>query len=259
MEARAELFAALSDPNHGYWAEQPIAKPFIRDLNLFRVRQMTPVLFAAWGRFSPEDFVRVLKLVSAISFRYTVVSGLNPNALEPAYHEAAKAVLDGSATTPAAVFERLKPIYVDDGKFRNDFALLSVDTGGQPKKVVKYLLSRLEEDASGRSCDPDTDPATIEHILPENPLDDWSQLFPRERWEAAVYRLGNLTLLESAANRRVANATYIEKHAEYGQSAYALTRKIPEIAPEKWTLELLEERQRRFADRAAHLWRADFA
>ena len=112
-----------------------------------------------------------MKLVSVISFRYTVVSGLNPNALEPAYHEAAKAVLDGKATNLATLFERLEPIYVDDGKFRNDFALLNLDTGGQRKKLVKYILARLEEDASGRSCDPDTDPATIEHVLPENPLE----------------------------------------------------------------------------------------
>jgi hypothetical protein len=94
------------------------------------------------------------------------VSGLNPNALEPAYQEAAKAVLDKGATNLATLFERLEPIYVDDGKFRNDFAVLSVDTGGQRKKPVKYILARLEEDASGRSCDPDTDPATIEHVLP---------------------------------------------------------------------------------------------
>lgn len=259
LEGRAELFAALSDPNHGYWAELPSAKPFVRDLNLFRVRQMTPVLFAAWERFAPEDFVRVLKLMSVISFRYTIVSGLNTNALEPAYHEAAKSVLDGSATNPAAIFERLKPIYVDDARFRNDFALLSVDTGGQRKKLVKYILARLEEDVSGRSCDPDTDPATIEHILPENPLDDWSQPFPREKWEAAVYRLGNLTLLESAANRHVGNATFADKLGAYSQSAYTLTRKIPEIAPEQWTLDLLEARQQRLAERAIHLWRADFA
>ncbi|MDQ3775391.1 MAG: HNH endonuclease family protein [Pseudomonadota bacterium] len=90
-------------------------------------------------------------------------------------------------------------------------------------------------------------------------MDDWSQHFPRERWEAAVYRLGNLTLLESAANRRVGNATFIEKLSAYSQSAYTLTRKIPEIAPEQWTLELLDARQQHLAKRAVHLWRADFA
>ena len=99
LEGRAELFAALSDLHHGYWMELPEAKEYVRDLHLFRVRQAMPLLFTAWESFSAEDFVRVLKLVSVISFRYMVVGGLNPNALESACHRAAKAVMDGDAAT----------------------------------------------------------------------------------------------------------------------------------------------------------------
>lgn len=259
LEGRAELFAALSDSNHGYWAELIEAKPFVRELNLFRVRQMMPLMFAVWERFSREDFVRVLKLVSIISFRYTVVSGLNTNALEPAYHEGAKAVLNGTALTPRQVLGRLKAIYVEDERFKQNFALLTIDTGGQRKKLAKYIIARLEQDLSGRACDPDTDPGTIEHILPENPQDEWAELFPRDRWESDVYRLGNLTLLEVASNRQVANATYAQKRDAYLASTYSVTRQIPEIAPEEWTPELLDARQNLLAQRAVHLWRSDFA
>ena len=259
LERRAELFAAISDPHHGYWTDLPDAKEYIRDLTLFRVRQAMPLLFAAWESFSGNDFVRVLKLVSVISFRYTVVSGLNPNALESVYHRAAKAVMEGSAGTPAAVFDHLKPIYVDDERTRQNFALLAVNTRGQRKKLAKYVLARLERDAAGRACDPETDPGTIEHILPENPVDAWEEAFPAERWEASVYRLGNLTLLEPAANRNVGNSVYTGKLDAYRNSGYALTRQLPEMAPERWTPELMDERQRRIAERAVHLWRSDFA
>ncbi|MCY4386419.1 MAG: DUF262 domain-containing HNH endonuclease family protein [Desulfurellaceae bacterium] len=259
LEGRAELFAAVLDPSHGYWIELPAARPYIRELNLFRVRQMMPLLFAVWECFSKEDVVRVLKLVSVISFRYSVVSELNTNPLEPTYHRAAKAVLDGQAKTPAEVFERLKLVYVDDDRTRQDFARLVVDTGGQWNKLTKYILARLEGDASGRACDPDTDPGTVEHILPENPADSWKEDFAPELWEEKVYSLGNLTLLESATNRSLGNAAYIEKLATYSQSSYALTRRIPEIAPKQWTPELLDARQRHLAERAVHLWRADFA
>ena len=259
LEERAELFAAVLDPSHGYWIELPSARPYIRELNLFRVQQMMPLLFAAWECFSKDDFVRVLKLVSVISFRYSVVSELNTNPLEPAYHRAAKAVLDGQAKTPAEVFERLKSVYADDDRMRQDFVRLVVDTGGQWNKLTKYILARLESDASGRACDPDTDPGTVEHILPENPVDSWKEDFAPELWEERVYSLGNLTLLESATNRSLGNAAYIEKLAAYSQSSYALTQCIPEIAPEQWTPELLDERQRQLAERAVHLWRSDFA
>ena len=260
LEGRAELFAAASDPNHGYWTDLPGAKEYVRDLNLFRVRQAMPLLFAAWESLSGNDFVRMLKLVSVISFRYTVVSGLNPNALEPVYHRAAKAIMDGDARTPAAVFEHLKPIYVDDERTKQNFALLTVGTRGQRKKLAKYVLARLEQDAAGgRACDPETDPGTIEHILPENPADAWREAFPAERWEASVYRLGNLILLESAANRRVGNDAYPGKLDAYRRSRYTLARQIPEMAPETWTPELVDQRQRRLAERAVHLWRSDFA
>ena len=118
LEARAELFAALSDVNHGYWIDLPAAKPFVRELNLFGTRQMTPVFFAAWRRFSDDDFVRLLKLASVIAFRYSIVSALNPNLLERVCHLAAKAVIDGQANRPGAVFAQLRPIYVDDDRSR---------------------------------------------------------------------------------------------------------------------------------------------
>jgi hypothetical protein len=259
LENRAELFAALSDPNHGYWAERPSARPYIRELYLFRARQMTPLLFSVWERFCVEEFTRVLKLVSVISFRYSVVSSLNPNELESVYHQAAKAVLDGTARNAAEVFDRLKSIYVADGKFEEDFALLSLNTAGQGKKLAKYMLARLEQDASRRPCDPDTDPASIEHILPENPLDDWDTHFPREQWDDAVYRLGNLTLLEPSLNRDVGNSSYDEKVVAYAKSHYELTKGVAEIAPDTWTPDILDERQRRLSQRAVHVWRSDFA
>lgn len=259
LEARAELFSALSDFTHGYWIENPACRPFVRELILFRVRQMTPLLFAAWERFPPEDFARVLKLVSVLSFRYTIVSGLNTNALEPVSHEAAKSILDGRARTPGDVFSQLKAVYVDDVKFRQDFSRMTMDTTGRRKKLAKYILARLECDASGRSCDPDTDPATVEHILPENPLADWEATFPRDHWDKAIYRLGNLILIEPSLNRQIGNAAYPEKVAAYANSSYQIARSIAEEAPDEWNLARLEARQERMAQRAVHLWRSDFA
>ena len=256
LEARAELFAALADVNHGYWIDRPAARPFVQELNLFRARQMTPVFFAAWGRFPDDDFVRLLKLAAVIAFRYSVVSGLNPNLLERVCHFAAKAVLDGQANRPGAVFTQLRQIYVDDDRFESDFMRWTVSTRGQRGKLAKYVLARLETDAGERVVDPEA--VTAEHVLPENPAGEWAEVFPPDRWEAAVDRLGNLTLLERTLNREIGNAAYPIKRAAYESSAYALTRAIADMAPEEWTPALLEERQRRLAARAVRLWRADF-
>lgn len=257
LEGRAELFSALADPNHEYWFETPSARPFVRELSLFRARQMMPLLFAAWELFDRADFVRILKMVAVLSFRYSIISSLNPNALEPAYHEAAKAVLERAATNPSEVFRRLQVAYVDDAKFKQDFATFSVGTSGQRKKLAKYILCRLETDASGRPCDAETDPGSIEHVLPENPGAGWEG-FPEQQWERSVYRLGNLTLLEASANRRIGNAGYEAKCTEYRHSLYALTRAVPEREPAEWTLAQVDARQIALAERAVHVWRSDF-
>ena len=259
LEDRAELFAALSDVNHEYWIDRPGTKPFVRELNLFGARQMTPVFFAAWNRFTEDDFVRLLKLASVIAFRYSVVSGLNPNPLERVCHLAAKAVLDGQANRPGAVFGHLRPIYVEDDRFESDFARWTVGTRGRRGRIARYVLARLETDRGERAVDPETDPATVEHVLPENPAGAWAEVFPPERWEAATDRLGNLTLLERTLNRNVGSAAYPARRDAYESSAYAITREIASLAPDEWSPALLEERQRRLAARAVRLWRADFA
>lgn len=259
LESRAELFAALTDASHDYWKDLPEARPFIQEHILFRVRQMTPLLFSVWERFSSQDFVRVLKFVSAISFRYNIVSALSRSELEPAYSQAAKAVAAEKAVTPGAVFRTLESIYVDDEKMAQDFSRLSINTHGVRKKVVRYILAQLEADASHMTVDPDVDPGSIEHILPENPGESWEEQFVRERHEAFLYRIGNLTLLEKKANREIGNQPYANKLSAYERSRYVLTRQVAEMAPEEWTPALVEHRQKKLAARAVQIWRADFA
>ncbi|MDD2846585.1 MAG: DUF262 domain-containing HNH endonuclease family protein [Rhodoferax sp.] len=259
LESRAELFAALNDAEHEYWLGAKEAKKHIRELLLFRVRQTTPLLFAAYERLNSADFVRVLKLVSVVSFRYTVVGGLNTNELEPVYHRAAKALLTQQASRPADVFQLLRSIYVDDSAFMRDFEQLDIDTSGQRKRLVKYVLCQLEADATGMPRDYEADVGTIEHILPENPLESWSDSFDLDRHDRFVYRLGNLTLLEPSLNRQIGNQPWSQKITAYAQSGYQLTQALALSGQSEWTPATLNARQNQLAQRAIHVWRADFS
>ena len=259
LESRAEVFAAVKDPSHGYWVEMPEARRHITELNVFRVTQMMPLLFVVREEWTESDFVRTLRLVCVLAFRYTVVSGLNTNPLEVAYHRASKAVKEGTVRGPRGLFEVLKSIYVPDEQAATDFTFLSIPTRGPRKRLAKYILARLEEDRSEKPCDPETDPGTIEHIMPENPGVAWEEEFPAGTQDAVVNRIGNLTLLEASLNREVGNAGYTDKVHAYGRSRYALTNAVVQMAPEDWTPARLDARQRQLAARVVHLWRADFA
>ncbi len=100
LENYSGLFIALGNPNDEFWRDTPENRPFIYELELFRVKQAYPILFAAHERFSPHDFTRLLKLICVISFRYTVVSSLNPNELEMLYNKVAIAIANNEITNP---------------------------------------------------------------------------------------------------------------------------------------------------------------
>lgn len=259
LEIRGDLFAAMHDTNHEFWTPLPQALPYVAELDLFGIRQPMPLLFAAHEKFSKSDFVRILKLVAAISFRYTVVSRLGANDLEPVYHHAAKAIADGNACRPGYVFNLLRSIYVSDEKFQQDFSELTIPTSGRGRKRVKYILVKIEMHMSKLNTDPFTAPVTLEHILPEHPSDGWSETYPPTKWEDDAHRLGNLTLLEAPRNREAGSASYAVKCELYADSDYALSTQIPEMAPEEWSPVMVAARQRRLAEAAARIWRSDFA
>ncbi len=259
LEQRTNVFAAMDDTAHEFWIDRTTARAYVRDLQLFGVRQHMPLIFAAWECMSADDFTRILKMLCVLAVRYTVIGGLNTNELEPAYHRAAKAVLDGMASTPAEVFDLLRGVYVDDDKFIRDFSYKEMETTGRRKKVIKYLLCRLETDAAGSICDWETDPATIEHVLPENPSSQWDESFSPERQKDFIYRLGNLMLLEASINRGCQNASFEEKQNLYETSAYELARQLGREAVPEWSPATLLARQQRMAERAAHIWQSDFS
>nr|MCU0525342.1 HNH endonuclease family protein [Elainella sp. Prado103] len=134
------------------------------------------------------------------------------------------------------------------------FSFLAISTKGQKKKLVRYILCKLEADAS--HVDVNEDSFSIEHILPESPSTEWRQNFTDAQIEEMVYRIGNLTPLEPHLNRQVGNELYPVKREAYQQSVYRLTQNI---LAEEWTPNTLSTRQKYLAQRATHIWRSDFS
>ncbi len=254
LESYSSLFVALGNAQDDFWRETPTNRAYIRELELFRVKQAYPILFAAHGKFSDEDFTRLLKLISVLSFRYTVVCGLNPSELEKLYNQVAIAIQSSEITTPKQVFEQLRSVYVSDEKFSQDFELLTVSTRGQQKKLARYMLWKLENDAANQEIIEES--FSIEHILPESPDQDWQDNFTDAQMIDMVYRLGNLTPLEPNLNRQIGNQPYVVKRETYATSGYQLTQGI---LAEEWTPNALANRQKQLAKRAVHIWRSDFA
>lgn len=252
MEEDMETYLGLTHPEASSWNQQ--LKGYANELRMFSVRQPFPLLLAARRVFNAEDFESLLRASVMISFRYNVIGSLPANEQERVYNQVAEKISRRELTTIAQIMTGLNSIYPSDEAFRAAFVnKLIRTTQSRNRRIVRYILCRLEKQFDGRDYDFDSDTFNLEHILPQNPGAGWDA-FTEEEIEALVFRLGNMTLMQAGQNRNAGNDDYAAKRPAYAASGFALTRKIAEENAD-WTPERIAARQNQMARQATSIWR----
>ena len=251
LEVHAEIFAALQNSNDDLWKGKREIKESLAELELFNIRQPFPLLLACYNKFSEDDFAKICKICSIISFRYSVISGLKSNVLEWVYNDAAIKVTNGESRTPSNVFDDLKSIYPSDEIFQNSFAIVDINTK-RKNKLVRYILYKIENHISEMSYNYIDDNGTVEHILPENPGSDWNNMFIKDIQNEFIYRLGNYTILEERLNKNCDRKLIEDKRKIYKESKYQLSNSFDY---EKWDPQNIKSRQTKLAKYAKSIWR----
>jgi hypothetical protein len=252
LDRDADVYAALGDPHDPQWT--PEQSRHIAALATFGVRQPYPLLLAARRTLDEAGFTRVLRACVVISLRYNVIGGRTPTEQERVYNTVAMRASAADAASAKTIIEELRPIYVVDAEFRAAFAEKQLrTTTTRNRKVVRYLLLELEKQVSAKPFDATSDKLGIEHVLPQNPGEGW-EMFTDEQVERATYRLGNMTLLATAANRDAGAEPFASKCPVYSASAFELTRRIP-AEHEEWTEDSIASRQAWLATQATSAWR----
>ncbi|RCR69505.1 DUF262 domain-containing protein [Larkinella punicea] len=255
LEGYSYTYNALFNSEDELWGGDKEVKDLINSLNLFRVTLCHSLLMVAYDKLSLPDFKKVLSAVVTISFRYNVIGKLQTNDMEKAYNKIANKVYSGSFQQVQQIINDLKILYINDDNFRNYFTLKMFNTtNSQQKKIARYILYKIESYlAGGVNASYDLDDGTIEHILPENMDEDWSQMFSDEEHSRNVYMLGNLTLLEPSKNGRDAAQKIMKDKIEvYKTSKFALSN---EITATDWTVKMIQHRQMRLAKIATGIWK----
>lgn len=251
------FYNALKVPNDDYWGEFGKYKDlnkYLKALNLFKAKQQIPLLMSAINNFTENDFVELVKICMIISFRYNIISKLNPNEIEKTYNECAINISNKKIGTPKEAFEILKKVYIEDEEFKSNFLTVSIDTG-RNKNLVRYILFAIENQLTIQEKDYEDSNATIEHILPENPNEEWDRYFSLDEMDKYVYRLGNYILLEASMNKKIGNKCYVEKEKEYRKSKFKITN---ELSNEQWTIEEIKKLQQKYAKIATSIWRINY-
>ncbi len=207
-------------------------------------------------KFTEKEFTKLLRDIVALSFRYNTIGGQNPNELERVYGKASVAIFKGEIISSKDVFSKhLKDVYMDDNSFKNDFKNKQLNTN-KYNVLVKYILAKLEVQYGGTEFVLTNKNLTIEHILPENPTDEWVSNFQNADVQEYIFRIGNLTLLESAKNKEADRKPFEEKQVIYLTSNFKVSKE--QINYSIWNVSSIQARQSDMANKAATVWKINY-
>ncbi len=249
-----DIYLALKNHNDELWIGKKNISNILHEFQVFNAKQHFSLLLSAYNNLEEKDFIKILKICSVIYFRYNIIAGSNPHTEEAIFNKIALSIHNKTFKKDLKV-ETFNSIYPSDDAFKTNFAHKEFVNTSRNKKIVKYILIKLENKETGQEFDLFSDVNSVEHILPENPDENWN--WEDTEIEKFRYRLGNLCLLKKGINQKLGNATYPEKLPALKASSFKLTKKIAEDYSE-WTPDTISERQRELAKKAVNIWRIDF-
>ena len=245
----SDIYMALKDYTDETWNGHKEESSEIELLSLFGLKQPFSLLMTSYLHLSFDEFSKILKKVIVVCFRYNVICGKNPNEIESVFNAIAMSISRGE--NPG--LNKLQKIYVNDIEFENSFATKSFTLIPRNVKVIRYILGKIEHVVSGNAMiDIHDDSNSIEHILPQNPTDDWGM--DEFKAEQFINRLGNLCLLKKKDNKELENKPYADKKKVYSRSTFETTKSIPEHY-DVWNEASINSRQGYLAHMAKGIWK----
>ncbi|MFG6103429.1 DUF262 domain-containing HNH endonuclease family protein [Leptothoe sp. EHU-05/26/07-4] len=258
LQKSSEIYGAFSNPSSPVWDDGRLrTRHYISEIILLETTQCFPMLLAAKECLKEDIFHKVLRMITVFSFRYSTICGLNPNKLELTYSNAAKFIRKNKPKSARQIFEQLKDLYPNDEAFCKAFQKKSIRSN---HSIARYILCKINNySITGKEVVANANPedVNLEHILPKKPNEEWLRKFKKSTPKQYIYRLGNMTLLDSSVNRKIGNGSFSNKRKEaYEKSKLFITREIAEN--QSWGPKQIEERQQKMSDKACQIWRLDY-
>ena len=262
LKTNSQFYAAFQDYNDEFWRthsngqyNKERLKLSLRTLNLFKIVTPQSLLLSAFSQLSPDDFIKLLYYIEVISIRYNVICSKLPSEQEKVYSKAAKNMYESSAPSINKALDGLRQIYPSDEEFLHAFKLKTFKTRQTNKKAC-WILYRIEKHLKqSKDTDVDFEDITVEHILPQNPAQEWGQSFNnKEVMEDYIERVGNLTLLSAKDNKKIAGDDFKTKKKCFEESDIEITKQCSRY--NKWNEDSIERHQAWLGKKAVELWRS---
>ncbi|MCB0998726.1 MAG: DUF262 domain-containing protein, partial [Acidimicrobiales bacterium] len=249
VEPAREHDAAIAVGLHrlSEWAAQTVQPPVLKLLDL-----------RARGVASNEQVASALLVLESFLVRRMIV-GRATNNLNRIF-STLPAEIDGTAPVDDQVRLSLsgsRKYWPTDAELRE--AVLSGPFYWRGRGIQRAFVLRRLEQSFGSKEPVDFSTLTIEHVLPQQPSDDWWDVLaaegdddadPRAVHGQLVHTLGNLTL--TGYNSTLSNRPFAEKRTHLSHSALRMNQSI--AAHDHWNAATIRARAKDLAQRCIDIW-----
>lgn len=254
----SEFYGAIIEPSHALWQRVNLdkideIKTCLNQLTLMRAEQCY-ILLMTILEFAPERFYDYLLMIRNFTFRYSTISGRNPNALQRPYIKAATTIRAEGPISAEDVFSRFfAELYPKDNQFHSTFARKTI----RATPIARHILTEINNNlkGNGSSIRENSKELDLEHILPKKFKEHW--LEDRDNFPGGphkyVHRLGNMTLISPEMNHRLGNAPFEIKKDVYQSNCLKVTERV--LDEPIWTADAINRRQNWLASEAVKIWR----
>ena len=251
LEAKAHDYAAILNGSHEAWARFPSElRRGIETLRLLGVSQVRPLLLAASGKFTTQEFAKLILACTCWSVR-CLIAGVPSGTLEGYYGRNALKITQGKITTTSELAKDMMQVVPDDARFRAAVATANVANAQLARYYLRALQLQEDGEKEPQYIPNDGQAVTLEHILPSKPGKGWEYIKPEDA-KALCNRLGNQALLLGSVNSKIGNTSYAEKKAALTESKFSLTTGA--AVHDKWDVDQITKRQDKLADLAVLAW-----
>jgi hypothetical protein len=216
------------------------------------VQNGLPLLLAAFQCLSASDFSKLVKSMTSLYVRHTLIGNQNPLELETVFYDSARelrAQKDSKVSSNKALQAakaKLAAINPTDSLIREKFLDLHLS-----KSEATWLMAKIANAKQSKTKEIGMDRANVEHIFPQNAGPDWPN---RTALEPLIWHVGNLTILGNRLNAKAQNKAFVNKCKEhYIKSEVVITKDLLKV--NTWDEVAIRERAKNLSDIALEVWK----
>lgn len=196
-------------------------------IKYFGVYNSLPLLLSGKKCLTDNDFVKLVKLITSLYIRHTLIANKNPSVLESAFYEASRELRAQRNTHANSknCFNAAKRVLVIHNP-SDSIVKEGCEDLYLTKQTAFWIISRIANGKQSKTNEIDIDSVNVslEHIFPQNAGAQWPN---RIDLEPFIWHIGNLTLLSEKLNSKAQNSSFKNKKDNYYcKSEIDLTKEI---------------------------------